>query len=63
MGKIWKYVLILMLVLVVAGVLLGGTGLITGASLDRVLGGLNGIDGLWQSGEALARHLLELLPF
>ena len=33
--KIWKYVLITALGLLAFGVLLGGTGLLTGASLER----------------------------
>ena len=33
--KIWKYVLIAALALLAFGVLLGGTGLLTGASLER----------------------------
>ena len=36
MAKIWKYVLILALVLLAFGVLLAGTGLLTGASFSRV---------------------------
>ena len=36
MAKIWKYVLIAALGLLAFGVLLGGTGLLTGASLERV---------------------------
>ena len=34
--KIWKYVLIAVLSLLAFGVLLGGTGLLTGASLERM---------------------------
>ena len=34
--KIWKYVLIAVLALLAFGVLLGGTGLLTGASLERM---------------------------
>ena len=33
--KIWKYVLVTALGLLAFGVLLGGTGLLTGASLER----------------------------
>ena len=35
MNKIWKYVLVVVLGLLAFGVLLGGTGLLTGASLER----------------------------
>ena len=35
MTKIWKYVLITALSLLAFGVLLGGAGLLTGASLER----------------------------
>lgn len=37
MSKVWKAVGIIMLVLVVAGVVSGGIGLLTGASLDRMV--------------------------
>lgn len=37
MSKVWKIVGIIMLVLVVAGIVAGGIGLITGASLDRMV--------------------------
>ena len=36
MAKIWKYVLIAALGLLAFGVLLGGTGLLTGASPERI---------------------------
>ena len=35
MAKIWKYVMVVVLSLLAFGVLLGGTGLLTGASLER----------------------------
>ena len=35
MVKIWKYVIVAVLGLLAFGVLLGGTGLLTGASLER----------------------------
>ena len=35
MTKIWKIVILTALALMVLGVLLGGTGLITGASVER----------------------------
>ena len=35
MTRIWKYVLLVILALLVLGILLGGTGLITGASIER----------------------------
>ena len=37
MSKVWKIVGIIMLVLVVAGIVAGGIGLLTGASLDRMV--------------------------
>ena len=37
MKKVWKVVGIIMLVLVVAGIVSGGIGLLTGASLDRMV--------------------------
>ena len=63
MGKAWKIVLIVALVLVVAGVLLAGTGLITGASVERVLVGIRGLEGLETEAEAFWDRLLGLLSF
>ncbi len=37
MSKVWKVVGIIMLVLVIAGIVVGGIGLLTGASLDRMV--------------------------
>ena len=37
MNKVWKVVGIIILVLVVAGIVSGGIGLLTGASLDRMV--------------------------
>ena len=37
MNKVWKIVGIIMLVLVVAGIVSGGIGLLTGASLNRMV--------------------------
>ncbi len=37
MNKVWKIVGIIMLVLVIAGIVSGGIGLLTGASLDRMV--------------------------
>lgn len=37
MGKLWKIVGIIALVLVVIGVILGAVGYLTGASMDRIL--------------------------
>ena len=37
MNKVWIVVGIIMLVLVVAGIVSGGIGLLTGASLDRMV--------------------------
>ncbi|MBO5975712.1 MAG: hypothetical protein J6P94_00860 [Oscillospiraceae bacterium] len=37
MKKVWKIVGIIMLVLVVAGIVSGGIGLLTGASLNRMV--------------------------
>ncbi len=37
MSKVWKVVGIIMLVLVIAGIVIGGIGLLTGASLDRMV--------------------------
>ena len=53
--KIWKYVLIAVLSLLAFGVLLGGTGLLTGASLERT----------WADLDLQTRlnTVLELLPF
>ena len=36
MKRYWKIVLVLFIVLLLAGILLGGTGLLTGASLKRI---------------------------
>ena len=48
MLKVWKIVLIIVIVLVVIGLLIGGTGLITGASPDRIVRlAFGGWDGLW----------------
>ncbi len=63
MGKVWKIVFIIALVLVVGGALLAGTGFITGASVDRVLVGVKGLQGLWDSAAALWRECLSALPF
>ncbi|MBE7017999.1 MAG: hypothetical protein E7420_07620 [Ruminococcaceae bacterium] len=42
MSKVWKIVGIIMLVLIVAGIVSGGIGLLTGASLDRMVENLFG---------------------
>ena len=63
MGKVWKIVVVIAVVLVVGGALLAGTGFITGASVDRVLVGLHGLDGLKGGAEALWQQCLSALPF
>ena len=53
MNKVWKIVGIIILVLVVAGIVAGGIGLLTGASLDRmvenVFGGWEVVDMVIES--------------
>ena len=42
MAKIWKMVVILAAILLVCGLLLGGAGLLTGASAERVRSAMEG---------------------
>ena len=60
MARIWKFVLAAALVLLVCGVILAGTGLLTGASPERVWTGLNGWDGLKASAESVWNSFLAL---
>ena len=41
MARLWKYVLILSLLMISFGILVGGTGILTGASVSRVMTNLN----------------------
>lgn len=63
MNKLWKYVLIVALVLAVGGALLGGVGLLTGASLDRILTAVRGLEGLRAAADTLWQDCLALLRF
>lgn len=63
MSKIWKVVGITVLVLVVAGLVSGGIGIITGASLDRMV---ENVFGGWDTVNMVIESLMsgELgLPF
>ncbi len=55
MSKVWKAVGIIMLVLVVAGVVSGGIGLLTGASLDRMV---ENIFGGWDTVNMVIESLM-----
>lgn len=55
MSKIWKVVGIIILVLVVAGLVAGGIGLLTGASLDRMV---ENVFGGWEAVEMIVNSLL-----
>lgn len=55
MSKIWKVVGIIILVLVVAGIVAGGIGLLTGASLDRMV---ENVFGGWEAVEMIVNSLL-----
>lgn len=63
MKKAWRAVLLAVLVLAVAGIVCGAIGLITGASLDRMV---ENIFGGWEALEmvldVLMRELGALLP-
>ena len=52
MGRIWRFVGFSVMTLLVAGLLLAGTGLLTGASTERVSAVLSGefesLRGFWQ---------------
>lgn len=63
MSKIWKVVGITVLVLVVAGLVSGGIGILTGASLDRMV---ENVFGGWDTVNMVIESLMsgELgLPF
>ena len=55
MSKIWKVVGIIILVLVVAGLVAGGIGILTGASLDRMV---ENVFGGWEAVEMIVNSLL-----
>ena len=55
MSKAWRVVMILILVLFVAGIVCGGIGLLTGASLDRMV---ENVFGGWEALEAMLDVLL-----
>ena len=63
MSKAWRVVGIIVLVLAVAGVVAGGIGMLTGASMDRMV---ENIFGGWEALETvldlLMRELGALLP-
>ena len=61
MARIWKWMLALALSLLVLGLLLAGTGLITGARAARVWEDLGGADGLWAAADALWNELRALI--
>ncbi len=63
MSKAWRIVGIIVLVLIVAGIVAGGIGMLTGASLDRAV---ENIFGGWETLEAMLDVLMQefgrLLP-
>ena len=62
MTQLWKIVLTIIAVLLVLGVLLAGTGLITGASPNRIVELLyGGVDGLLGALDGLRQQALQLL--
>ena len=63
MGKIWRFVGFASVTLVVAGVLLAGTGLLTGASVERVSAVLSGeLDGLHAMYRQIADFISGFFP-
>ncbi len=63
MSKAWRVVGIIVLVLVVAGIVAGGIGMLTGASLDRMV---ENVFGGWDSVNAILEVLKQEglgLPF
>ena len=61
MSRVWKWILAVALSLLVIGVLLAGTGLITGARAARVWEDLGGADGLWAAADGLWMELRSLV--
>ena len=58
MSKTWRAVLTIVLVLVIAGIVCGGIGLLTGASLDRMV---ENVFGGWEVLETVIDVLLDEL--
>ncbi len=56
MSKAWRVIGIIVLVLVVAGIVAGAIGLLTGASLDRMV---ENVFGGWESLELIIDVLLQ----
>ena len=56
MSKAWRIVGIIVLVLAVAGIVSGGIGLLTGASLDRMV---ENVFGGWETLELILDVLME----
>ncbi len=58
MSKAWRVVGIVVLVLIVAGIVAGAIGMLTGASLDRMV---ENVFGGWESLEIIVNALMQEL--
>ena len=58
MSKAWRVIITIVLVLAVAGIVCGGIGLLTGASLDRMV---ENVFGGWEIVEAILDVLMDEL--
>jgi len=55
MSRAWRIIGTIILILIIAGIVAGGIGLLTGASLDRMV---ENIFGGWEALEAIVNVLL-----
>ena len=58
MIKAWRIIGTIILIIIVAGIVAGGIGLLTGASLDRMV---ENVFGGWEAVELIVNNIMEQL--